>query len=212
MMIGIIDVGFGNIGSLRRALSYLDLEFRVANENNFKDVSKECSRLILPGVGSYKYASERLSNSRIQDDIKGQVAEGKPLLGICLGMQLLFESSTEGGLSIGLDFFEGNCESFSSDLSFEERLPHVGYNSVVVQKDDRLWKDIASGTPFYFIHTFRVAKMHSSTQRFEGTTNYGGCNFVSYVRRDNIVGVQFHPEKSQKAGLRLIKNFAGMEF
>lgn len=211
-MIGIIDVGFGNIGSLRKALNYLDLEFQVADEKNFTSVSKDCSSLILPGVGSYKFATEKLVDSDIKEGIKNEMSKGKPLLGICLGMQLLFETSTEGGLSVGLELLEGHCDSFSSDGSFDERLPHVGYNSVEIVKDDGLWKGIDSGTPFYFIHTFRIAETHSSNQRFEGITNYGGCNFVSYVRRENLVGVQFHPEKSQKAGLRLIKNFATMKF
>ncbi len=210
-MIGIIDLGFGNLKSLSNALQFLDIEHKFLLEKTIDAEINDCSKLILPGVGSFSFASETILKSKVYQYLNDYIKDGKYLLGICLGMQLLFTKSTEGGESAGLDLIPGDCLCFSEDKSFNGTIPHVGYNTVSLSEEkDELWNSIPRDSPFYFIHSYRIDTTQVLNYSSFGTSCYSNTKFISYSRIHNVMGVQFHPEKSQKAGLKLLQNFCNL--
>ncbi|MEO6047456.1 MAG: imidazole glycerol phosphate synthase subunit HisH [Candidatus Kapaibacterium sp.] len=191
-MIGIIDYGAGNIRSVQNALERIGAESIVSDDPAQLDAA---TRLILPGVGSAKSAIRRLGNS----DLAGWIRlTEKPILGICLGMQLLYELSDEGATQC-LGMIQGTIRRFTGT---EIKIPHIGWNIVRPTISDPLFAGMEDGGYFYFVHSY-FATISPQTV---AVTDYGG-NFSSVVVRGNIRGVQFHPEKSGSAGLRLLKNF-----
>jgi len=203
--IGIIDCNFGNIASLINSIKFLGYDYKVINETKKLN---DISHLILPGVGSFNEAAKKLRNSGWSNEIKEFVTKSKPFLGICLGMQLLFESSSENGEEQGLGLFEGKCEKFSKGLNLS--LPHIGFNLVDNPKT-KIWKNIPNKSPFYFVHSFRVplnGQIKKKESKSQISKTFYGENFISFIEEKNIFGAQFHPEKSHKLGLNLIKNFA----
>ena len=200
--IGIIDCEFGNIASLKNSIKFLDHNYQVINDKIDFD---KLSHLILPGVGSFNEAAKKIKSRGLDDQINKYISKSKPFMGICLGMQLMFESSTENGKESGLGLFQGECKKFSENLSVD--LPHIGFNLVENPKT-KIWNEIPQSSPFYFVHSYRVSlgeKNIDNNVKYSKT--FYGENFISFIEKDNIFGAQFHPEKSHNIGLKLLKNF-----
>ena len=196
--IGIVDVGIGNLGSLKAAVYELGFDVCLVKT---PAVLSECDSIILPGVGSFAHGMQAIEHATLVEPLLDHVSAGKPILGICLGMQLLFSDGNEGLLCAGLGFLPGNVRRFPDRPAFH--LPHVGWNNVLRTQQHPLWEGIKLGVDFYFVQSYRV---ECDPLFHIGQTNYGE-DFPSMVGKANVVGVQFHPEKSQRSGLRLLENF-----
>jgi len=197
-MTAIIDYGMGNLRSVQAGLSYVDQESFITDDP--KKVI-EADGVVLPGVGAFGDAIKRLNDTGLGDAFREAVNLGKPCIGICLGLQLLFSESDEGGLYKGLDIVKGRVVRFTNQL----KVPHMGWNQLdIKQKESPLFRDIPEGTYVYFVHSYYVAPDDSSV--IAATTNYG-IDFTSVIAKDNLFGTQFHPEKSQNLGLQILKNF-----
>ena len=199
MKLVIVDYGMGNITSIISALSYLGQD-NVVVSNDIQTLNN-ADKLILPGVGNYAMAIDKIKKLNLDTQIEELVInQKKPILGICLGMQLLGCSSTESGFNSGLSLVNGIVDKFGINGL---KIPHVGYNQVVPHDNSRLYDGIEGDPDFYFTHSFKMLSKSSIGQSF---CHYGE-DFVASFELDNIAGVQFHPELSQKNGLQLIKNF-----
>ena len=199
-MIVIINYGVGNFGSVEKALKFLGKDVIVSNS---LQVVKRAHKIILPGVGAFRDAIGFLNKENLTPLIREEVARGKPLLGICLGLQLLFNESEEGGLFKGLSLVNGRVIKFKGDM----KVPHMGWNSIHKLGNSYLLNNIPDNTYFYFANSFYADVEDRGTVK--GTTDYG-ITFPSVIEKGNIFGTQFHPEKSGKMGLRLLKNFANI--
>ena len=199
MKVVIIDYGMGNIKSINSAFKYLDVEDIVVS-NKYDDI-KTADKLLLPGVGSFVKAMDNLNKLELHKMLDEMILERKkPILGICLGMQLLCKYSEEDGGADGLSHINAKCELFNvKDL----KVPHVGFNQVKICKESRLFDGFNDNMDFYFTHSYRLQSNININQSF---TNYGE-EFISAYEVDNIAGTQFHPELSQTNGLKLLKNF-----
>ena len=199
MKVAIVDYEMGNIKSIKSALKYLNVE-EIVLSNKFNDI-KSADKLILPGVGSFSKAMKNIKQLNL-DKILYQVVvkERKPILGICLGMQLMSQSSEEGGFSDGLKFIDSNVKKFNLK---NLKVPHVGFNQVEFHKDYKLYKGLDNLSDFYFTHSYQ---MQSDQNINQSLCEYGDKFIVSY-EVENITGVQFHPELSQTNGLKLLENF-----
>ena len=191
-MIVIVDYGMGNLRSITKAMEHCGA--RVEVTRNAEKI-KESQALVLPGVGAFKDAIKELSP--LANIIKKY---DKPLLGICLGMQLFFTESEEGGLFKGLDLIKGRVVR----LPDEVKIPHMGWNDIEIKGKSRLLKGIKSGEYFYFVHSYFVVPENNET--IKATTNYG-VEIPAVIEKENIFATQFHPEKSGEAGLRILRNF-----
>ncbi|MCZ6473847.1 MAG: imidazole glycerol phosphate synthase subunit HisH [SAR324 cluster bacterium] len=200
-MIAIIDYGVGNLYNLKNALDYQQLDCRIVND---PEQLEAASHVILPGVGAFRPAMDQFLAAGMEEVLRGHVAAAKPFLGICVGMQLMFEQSEEDGLHQGLGLLGGRVVRFQHEL----KVPQIGWNQVAVQREDPLLEGIADGSYFYFVHSY-YARLNDPTDAL-GLTEYGEM-FPAIVSRRNMWGVQFHPEKSQDPGLRLLKNFAALK-
>ena len=201
-MIAIIDYGVGNLFSLKSSLAALGLESCVTAQ---PETIKAADRIILPGVGAFGDAMAKLEETGLVPLIKAE-AQRKPLLGICLGMQLLFDSSCEYGLHKGLGLIPGQVRALKEDLSDKSlKVPHMGWNSLEIKKADPIFKYFEAGEYVYYVHSFYAARCEESTL---ATSDYGNLAVTGLVRRGMVWGSQFHPEKSGDAGLRLLKAFA----
>jgi glutamine amidotransferase len=200
--VAIINYGMGNLGSVRRALEDLAVQVLIAEH---PAVLYEADRMILPGVGAFGEAMMRLRERGWEDVIRRLVIdEARPLLGICLGMQMLATSSEENGLTPGLDFISGRVRRLN-DLGCDLRIPHVGWNEV--RHGDggaTLFAGIPQGIDFYFVHSF--ALVADDAAHVAATTEYG-VQMTAAVQRGSIFGTQFHPEKSSRAGRQILLNF-----
>lgn len=203
MKILIIDYGMGNLGSVKRAFEECGVKVVVSTDPAEAD---DADALVLPGVGAFRDGMASLVESGWAPRLKSLAQENKPLLGICLGMQLLATRSFEGGEFEGLGLIPGEVVKLIPQQQ-NERVPHVGWNEVVHDSNHSLFSEIVSGTDFYFVHSFHFKPVNETDAI--ATTPYCG-SFVSAVARQNILGVQFHPEKSSKPGFKLIKNFLSM--
>lgn len=208
-MIAIIDYNVGNLNNLKNALDFQHIENRIVRE---PEELAEASHIILPGVGAFRPAMERLRESGMIPVIRERVAAGTPFLGVCVGMQLLLEESEEDGLHEGLGLLRGRITRFKGGWikggqaqdGHKLKVPQIGWNQVAWQREDPLNEGIPGGSYFYFVHSYHAAVTEEGDAL--GLTEYGET-FPSVVRHGNVWGVQFHPEKSQHAGLRLLKNF-----
>lgn len=199
MRIAIVDYGMGNISSLISSLKFLGIKDIVIS-NDYEQLAS-ADKLIMPGVGNYASAAQRISSLNLNSVLhRLVVVEKKPILGVCLGMQILATCSTESGFNKGLQFVDGEVDKFDNSSL---KIPHVGYNQVFPDLNSRLYLGLSETPDFYFTHSY---KMHSSSDIGQSFANYGGQFIVSF-EVGNIAGVQFHPELSQKNGLRLLNNF-----
>ena len=203
-MIGVLDFGIGNIASILNMIQYVGAK---GVEVHTPQEMQGCDRLILPGVGAFDEGMRRLEQSGLRAALDAAVAQGKPLLGICLGMQMLGCSSEEG-FSKGLGYLPFRLERFRLDDP-ALRIPHMGWNSVTLEKPDHpLVQNLPPEPRFYFVHSYRAVMEDPKDVLM--TCDYGG-DFPAAVCRGSIYGTQFHPEKSHRFGSRLIANFAGLE-
>jgi glutamine amidotransferase len=199
MKIVIVDYGMGNIKSISSTLKYLGVNEVVVSDNY--EVLKSSDKIILPGVGSFAKAMHQIKEKKLDVFLEEIVlGDKKPLLGICLGMQLLGLSSTEDGFNKGLGFINGDITKFDDT---QLKVPHVGFNQVIPCMGSRLYQDIEKNPDFYFTHSFR---MLSDADINSSKCDYGH-KFLASFELGNIAGVQFHPELSQNNGLKLLNNF-----
>jgi glutamine amidotransferase len=197
-MIAIIDYGVGNLHNIKNALDYQGLDNAILDD---PDKISSASHIILPGVGAFRPAMDQLRAAGMEGVVRERIAAGCPFLGICVGMELMFDESEEAGLHQGLGVIGGRVIRFDHDL----KIPQIGWNQVAMQREDPLLEGITDASYFYFVHSYHASLSHSGDAL--GLTDYGVI-FPAIVQRDNMWGVQFHPEKSQLPGLRLLKNFA----
>ena len=199
-MIAVIDYKAGNLTSVVKALTYLGAQTQVTRD---ADVVRAASKIVLPGVGHFQ-ATALLQELGITEAVREAVAKGAEFLGVCVGLQWLFEGSTEAPETAGLGHFAGMCERFPAVYEgVELKSPHVGWNSLdTVGAKSRLLKGVEPGGFVYYTHSWRAPVVQDTAS----VTHYGGA-FTGVVERENVMGVQFHPEKSAEVGLRVLKNF-----
>lgn len=199
MKIVIVDYGMGNIHSLCSALNFLGAsEVFVSNQ---REEIVNAEKLILPGVGAFSEAMQNIKKINLDQYLNIAIIDKKiPVLGVCLGMQLMGKSSTENGYHDGLGYINGKIDSFNDQMV---KIPHVGFNQVIVNSDFRLYQHIRGNIDFYFTHSYKI----NSEENINACFCEYGENFIASYEKDNIAGVQFHPELSQKNGLKLLKNF-----
>lgn len=198
----VVDYGMGNLWSVNSALHYLGVDPIVSSKPN-EIIGADY--LVLPGVGSFRKAMSSLDSLGISDALREvALVKKRNILGICLGMQLMAEKGTEDGECLGLGLVPGVIERFSQDEVGSLKLPHIGFNSVNMPADSSLFKDIGENSNFYFVHSYRL--LADDNYGLNGICKYG-INFLAALERDNIFATQFHPEKSQTNGLRLLGNF-----
>lgn len=206
-MIAIIDYGVGNLFSLTASLKYLGADTVVTNQ---KEDIERADKIILPGVGAFEDAMKKLEATGLVDTIKEQTAGGKPLLGICLGMQLLFEESHEYGVHKGLGLIKGTIASLEEDLqaagACDLKVPHIGWNALQFAEDEPLFSKIKQGDCVYYVHSFYGTECKESTI---ATSEYG-VTVTGAVRSGSVYGTQFHPEKSGEVGLNILRAFIAL--
>ena len=193
----------GNIRSVQNALNYIGVENQVITSPS---QILESKKLILPGVGSFRLAIENIKKKKLTDSLNEVVLKKKiPVLGICLGMQLMAEESEEDGKTKGLNWIKGSIKKFPAE-KLKVKVPHVGFNEVFFEKNNKqLYKNLEAKADYYFVHSYRIP--YDDCDCVSGWSEYGE-KFVASIERDNIFGTQFHPEKSQSNGLTMLKNFA----
>ncbi|PIU61331.1 MAG: imidazole glycerol phosphate synthase subunit HisH [Armatimonadetes bacterium CG07_land_8_20_14_0_80_40_9] len=217
-MIAIIDYGMGNLRSVQKGFEKVG--FKAIVTSNPKEVLR-CSKVVLPGVGAFKDCMKNLKKYRLLDSIYKSIESGKPYLGICLGLQILFSESEEFGIQRGLDIIKGRVVRFPKNLVSAEfnsqssnrlKIPHMGWNNIKIvishQSSVTIFNGIPDNSFFYFVHSYYVIPEDKGV--IATTTNYG-IEFTSSIAKDNIFACQFHPEKSQELGLRILKNFGKMK-
>lgn len=203
-MLVIIDYGMGNVRSVAKAFEILGVNVLISN--NADDI-KKAERIIMPGVGAFSDGIERLKKLNLINALKDEILiKKKPFLGICLGMQLIAKQSEEFGIHKGLGWVDAEIKEFKFN---DKRLkvPHVGWNNINIKKEGDLFNGIKDGTEYYFVHSYF---MSCKEDIVTATCNYG-IEFVSAIQKDNIFATQFHPEKSQTVGLKLLENFINWE-
>jgi glutamine amidotransferase len=196
-MIAIVDYGAGNLVSVKKALDWLGQDCAITSAP--ADVAK-ASKIVLPGVGHFA-STAALARSGLQDAIAEAIASGTPFLGICVGMQWMFERSQESPETLGLGLWQGECERFPASV----KSPHVGWNQLEVDSSSRLLRGVPSASFVYFTHSFRAPVTETTVACCE----YGG-QFSAAVERGHVFGVQFHPEKSGEVGLKMLNNFCAL--
>lgn len=196
-MIVIIDYGVGNLASVKNALDKLGLNCKISNDPK---IIKKAKALILPGVGAAGQGMKNLKKIRLDKVIVEEIKKGKPFLGICLGMQLLFEKSEEGDVNC-LGILKGQVKKFKK----MKKVPQIGWNQIEIKQKSNIFDAVENRSYFYFVNSFYC--LPKDKKVIAGLTNYGET-FASIVAKDNVIGVQFHPEKSGKLGFQLLKNFA----
>jgi len=196
-MIALIDYGMGNLGSVDKALQRVGCQVRITND---AEVIQQADGVVLPGVGAFDDCMEHLQSCALVAPIKDAIEQGKPFLGICLGLQVLFEGSEEGSKLPGLGVLKGRVVRFRHNL----KIPQIGWNQISIQRHAPHLGGIADGSWVYFVHSYYV---EPEDEGIIATTTEYGCQFVSSVWRDNLFACQFHPEKSQDVGIKILENF-----
>ena len=199
-MIAIIDYGVGNLFSLKSSLKAIGVDAVVTNDKN---IIQSADKIIRPGVGAFKDASDKLFESGMAEVVIAEANKGKPLLGICLGMQMLFEKSYEYGETKGLGLLKGTIRPLSDVIDKELKIPHIGWNQLKFTKPSPLFKYINEGDCVYFVHSFYAEVCDDS---LIATADYS-CDITAAVGKGNIYGCQFHPEKSGNVGLNILRAF-----
>lgn len=201
-MIGVVDYGRGNLHSVLKALGHVGATAGVVES---PERLWDCAAAVVPGVGAFGDAMERLCSTGMDAALREFARDGRPMLGICLGMQVMLSSGSEGGAVDGLGLIEGTVRRLRTGPSV--KIPHTGWNEVRFQASSDLTRGIPDGSHFYFVHSYAAFPEHGPNSL--ATTTHG-VTFSSIVGRDNVLGVQFHPEKSGRVGLRLLANFVSM--
>lgn len=207
MSIGIVDYGMGNLRSVQKGFERVGADAIIFDD---PDRTADFDHLVLPGVGAFRDAITTLRQRGWVQPLREFVNSGRPFLGICLGLQLLFDVSYEDGRYEGLSFIPGEVVRFDFTVQPDGehlKIPHMGWNQITWQRDVPLFKGLDQGCFVYFVHSYYVAP--SGDEAIASITEYGGP-FVSSVWRDNLLATQFHPEKSQNVGLKMLENFAAM--
>jgi glutamine amidotransferase len=200
-MLIIIDYGTGNLGSMANMLKKIRVPAKISSDPG---EIESAEKLILPGVGSFDHGMQKLRELNLIDILNKKVIRDKtPILGICLGMQL-FTKASEEGVQQGLGWVDGNTVKFNMDKYPALKIPHMGWDTLDIKKSHFLMQDTDSNAMYYFVHSFHVICNHR--EDVLSTSRYG-YDFVSSLAKDNIIGVQFHPEKSHKYGMKLLENF-----
>ncbi|HAP93758.1 MAG TPA: imidazole glycerol phosphate synthase subunit HisH [Desulfotomaculum sp.] len=199
-MIAIVDYGMGNLRSVVRGFEKAGWDVTIVKD---AQALSAAAGVVLPGVGAFARAVENLKRARLVEPILQAISAGKPFLGICLGMQLLFETSEEWGLTAGLGVLPGRVRRLPDSL----KVPHMGWNQVFFRKKCPLMRGVEEGSHFYFVHSYYVETQQEDL--ISGVTEYG-INFTSVAEKENVFGIQFHPEKSSALGLRILQNFGGL--
>jgi len=195
-MIAIVDYGAGNISSVKKALEHLGADAQVTSDAS---VIADAQKLVVPGVGHFTRC--QALNQQLRIPVLDAIKSGKPFLGICVGMQWLFAGSTEAPETPGAAIFTGECSRFPASV----KSPHVGWNQIEISSGSRLLQGVSSGAFVYYTHSYRAPVVAETV----ACTNYGGA-FSAAVERDNVFGVQFHPEKSAETGLKILENFCAL--
>ena len=207
-MIAIIDYGMGNLRSVQKGFETVGSEAVVTADPR---VVLEAERVVLPGVGAFADCMANLEQAGFVEPILAVIAQGRPFLGICLGLQLLFTESEEFGVHRGLNVIPGRVRRFPEGMALageELKVPHMGWNQISFRRRPPAFEGIAEGANVYFVHSYYV---QPDDEAVIATTTGYGIDFCSAIWKDNIVATQFHPEKSQEVGLRILKNFAEMK-
>ncbi len=204
-MLVIVDYGVGNLFSLKSSFSFIGIEPIVSGD---PEVIEKAERIILPGVGAFADAAAKLRESGLGDIVKKKAADGTPIMGICLGMQLLFESSMEYGIHEGLSLIGGTVRPISEVIPADYKIPHIGWNSLTFGENKHpIFKYVDEGAYVYFVHSFYGADCADS---LIASTEYG-AQITAAVARGNVCGCQFHPEKSGEVGLNILRGFCEWE-
>ena len=201
--VGIVDCAISNVGSVANALAHIGADARVIHDPGELE---NLTHIVLPGVGSFARGMENLNKSGFVTPLRDWAKAGKPILGLCLGMQMMAEEGEEFGPAQGLRLLPGRIIKMNLS-SAELRLPHVGWNDVAVRNSSRLLAGLGPNPAFYFVHSYCYHDVQADYVR--GICEYGGPQ-VAFVEKDNIFGAQFHPEKSQKSGLALLRSFVSV--
>ncbi|AWK52668.1 imidazole glycerol phosphate synthase subunit HisH [Clostridium beijerinckii] len=204
-MIVIIDYGMGNLSSVKNALNFLGLESKISSH---EEEIRNANALILPGVGAFPDAMDTIERLSLDKIIKEEVAKNKPLLGICLGMQLLFKNGFEGFERKGLGLLKGSIVKMKDDKKNNIKIPHIGWNNLIYNKKDELFNSIEEGKFVYYVHSYFVQGYNDKD--LVAYSEYGENKIPGVVRCKNVMGAQFHPEKSGTVGLSILKNFGEM--
>ncbi len=200
-MIAIIDYGVGNLFSLRSSLDMIGADSMVTSD---PDLIRSADKILLPGVGAFRDARKKLSDTGLDKVVIEEVRNGKKLMGICLGMQMLFDRSFEYGEHKGLGLLRGDVIGMEGRIPQGLNIPHIGWNSLKITSDHPVFKNTREGDFVYFVHSYYAAGCEDSLL---ATTDYG-IDITAAVAKDNIAGMQFHPEKSGEAGLNILRAFA----
>jgi imidazole glycerol-phosphate synthase subunit HisH len=204
-MVVIIDYGVGNLGSIQNMLKKIGSNVKITND---AEEIKSASKIILPGVGNFDYGMKNLESNNLIEILNEVVFNKKtPILGICLGAQLMTKSSEEGERN-GLSWFDAEVVKFNFEKETNLKVPHMGWDTVNVKRNNLLTEDLFIDSKFYFVHSYYIKSSINDDIMF--TTNYGN-EFVSGLNKDNIYAVQFHPEKSHKYGMKLMQNFVNIK-
>ena len=209
MIISIIDYGMGNLRSVQKGFEKAGCKAKIINT---PAQIHDAEALVLPGVGAFKNCFQNLDSLKLITPVLKSISSGKPFMGICVGLQLLFSESEEFGKTPGLDIIKGKVVRFDPEklkkMSNENlKIPHMGWNNINIKKHSPHLKNIRDNSFFYFVHSYYVVPEDADV--VITTTNYG-IEFVSSIRKDNVFACQFHPEKSQSTGLQVLKNFAAI--
>ena len=199
-MIAIIDYQMGNLRSVQKAFEKVGVEAQITSD---PDQLRRASKVVLPGVGAFEDAIAELERRSLVEPICELIEQGTPFLGICLGLQLLFDTSNEGGRFEGMGLIPGDVVRFEQQPGM--KIPHMGWNQAIIRQPSPLLEGIDDGTHFYFVHSYYVNPADADVVAMECDYHQ---RFCAMIWRDNLFATQFHPEKSQQAGLRLLKNFA----
>lgn len=202
-MIAIIDYGMGNLKSIKNALDFLNIESIVTRD---EEIIRSSKAIILPGVGAFKQAMDNLKENNFDSLIKELAKEGKFILGICLGMQILFEEGYEGEKCSGLGLIKGKIRKM--EPKEKVKIPHMGWNKLVINKNNEFSNNLPGDNFLYYVHSFMVCEYMEND--LVAYSYYGGLKIPGIVRKDNIIGMQFHPEKSGEVGLSILKNLGEM--
>ena len=205
-MIAVIDYGVGNLFSLKSSFAALGADICVTKD--YADIAA-ADKIVLPGVGAFGDAAKKLKSANLDKVLIEEAKAGKPILGICLGMQLLFEKSFEYGVHSGLGLIQGTIRPIAEVCKRPVKIPHMGWNSLELGLNKhQIFKYINSGDYVYFVHSFCACECKENTI---ASTNYGGIGITAAAADNNVIGCQFHPEKSGKIGLKILKAFCEME-